>query len=239
MLLGGISGGTGCDQVQSTSSGSFSVLKNKMQIAKWVFGNHCDGFGGIENLDAESLTYLSLGGSSAQIQPWSSIQPLSVLTNLNYLNFSYATSLKDLNGLSSLTNLETLGASHCAINDVSALSGLTNLKTLNLSYNKITNITAIGTLTGLTSLNLQNNSISDLSPLKNLINPETGKIGFTSLNLSNNSLEGTVTAGNSNVETLRVLHNAGLTKITITGNNFNYNDLTKLQEIFGTKNVIN
>ncbi len=54
------------------------------------------------------------------------------------------------------------------IKDLSGLSTLTNLTSLYLDNNQIKDLSGISTLTNLTSLSLDNNQIKDLSPLRSL-----------------------------------------------------------------------
>lgn len=149
--------------------------------------------------------------------------------------------MQDINGVNQCTNLSVLTANNCIINDISYLSSCTRLQYLYLANNKIGDISALSNLKDLRSLTLNNNPISDISPLLGLIGDD-GKLKFSTLDLTNCSLVATTTSGVDNIDVLRQLHAAGLTKVTITGNAA-LTDTTKaecqayiaeLQEIFGT-----
>ena len=169
------------------------------------------------------------------------ITELSNFNTVDNLNISYCPSLQNINGVNQCTGLKTLTANDCSINDISYLSACTGLQYLYLANNKIGDISVLSNLKGIRGLTLNNNPISDISPLLGLIGDD-GKIKFSSLDLSNCSLVAKTTSGVDNIDVLRQLHTAGLTKVTITGNTA-LTDTTKaeclayiaeLQEIFGT-----
>jgi len=79
--------------------------------------------------------------------------------------------IESLDPLSDLTNLEYLNLGSCAISDIQALSSLTNLRELNLSGNLITDLSPLNNLQKLRKLNiLFNDELRDFSPIGNLIN---------------------------------------------------------------------
>jgi len=106
------------------------------------------------------LQYLNLGDPSGGSNSASALSNIQNLVNLQYLNienfgnninFSYLSGLTNLkvlkaswislptnlNGIGTLTLLDSLDISNCGIPDISALSSLTNLKHLNLYNNNL------------------------------------------------------------------------------------------------------
>lgn len=76
--------------------------------------------------------------------------------------------IKDLKGLETAINLETLYASSNAIEDITPLSTLSSLQSLYLDGNPIKDFTPLKSMTTLTGLNLSNTGIQDLSVLANM-----------------------------------------------------------------------
>ena len=117
------------------------------------------------------------------------ITPISVLTNLEVLEISYAR-IKDFSPLSNLKKLKrlVLQDSIKAETDLSFLSGLTSLTHLDLGYavslyhGFITDISSLSGLTNLEYLDLEFNSITDPAPLYTLKKLKT-------LEISRNYLE--------------------------------------------------
>jgi len=200
---------------------NLNFYKNNVAISK-----------SIQSLNKLNLNFCSL----------TDITGLGQFTNISELYVSNNSTLTSINGVNNLTRLETFKAENCSINDISYLSTCISLKTLNLSNNNFSSISSLSNLKELTNLSLSNNPISDISPLLGLINSTTGKIKFSTLDLSNCSLVATTSSGVDNIDVLRQLHAAGLTKVTITGNTA-LTDTTKIEcqayitellEIFGT-----
>ena|GEM_PF-947492 len=136
-------------------------------------------------------------------------------------------SIVDLSGLESFTNLEGLDLHENSIVDISPLSGLTSLHSLDLSHNSITDLSVIpwGDFTVLQGLYLSYNSISDISYLSaatslemlfaenNVIETVSDLSGLTSLwslRLSNNIIGNNLSFINGliSLETLELGDNA-------------------------------
>lgn len=98
------------------------------------------------------------------------ISPLSKLSNLEYLDISSIKELNDISALSKLNKLEYLDAIDNKIKDVSPLATLSNIKTLRLSINEIEDISSLNKLSSLTNLQLGSNKIKNVSPLRNMTN---------------------------------------------------------------------
>ena len=233
------SGMISCDKVTAIS-GPGVTFSNPIPVLEIRYTNRCSSssLDCLNNFSKEAMIIMNLGGATTQLMSWTSIKSVGDFVNLETLTADHVIKLTSLDGLETLTKLTSLTITNGAVGDISAISGLTSLTTLNLAGNNISDLTPLSNLKNITTLGLKNNAISDLSPLLGLIGDD-GKLKFTTLDLSKNSLEGYISPTNNNVETLRKLHDAGLTKITITGNNFSTNDLNTLIGIFGSKNVIN
>ena len=78
------------------------------------------------------------------------------------------TSISNLTGLESATNLTRLIVPQNSIEDLSPLSGLTRLSWLDLGANSVSDISPLASLVNLKLLFLGRNRISDVSPLKGL-----------------------------------------------------------------------
>ncbi len=85
---------------------------------------------------------------------------------------SEQTPIKDIRGLDSFTNLESLDLSFHAITDITPLRGLKKLTMLSLGGNPVADITPLAGLTKLKGLNLSGCAAQDYSPLKKLVNLE-------------------------------------------------------------------
>jgi len=134
--------------------------------------------------------------------------------------------IKDLTGISYLSNLKFLYLEYNRISDLQPLTTLTQLHGIYLNYNNITDITPLSNLTNVYDLDLEGNRIQDITPLQTLIQIEH-------LSLRNNRIEdisplsalvkvrGVAISGNqftditpiSNLVNITHLHLAG-TKIT-------------------------
>ena len=129
------------------------------------------------------LRFLNLNNTNV-----SNLTPLAGLTNLHSLNFAYTsvsnlkplanlpirdifmvdTPVNDLNGIETLTHLESILAWGTSISDLTPLAGLTKLRTLNFAFANVTDLKPLTNLTKLTELRLTENRISDISALANL-----------------------------------------------------------------------
>ncbi|MGI6526957.1 MAG: leucine-rich repeat domain-containing protein [Caldicoprobacterales bacterium] len=85
---------------------------------------------------------------------------------------SQETSIKDIGGLESFTNLESLDLSFHAITDITPLTGLKKLTTLALGSNPVADIAPLAGLTSLQVLSLSGCAARDYSPLAKLANLE-------------------------------------------------------------------
>src|SRR5690349_4877741 len=98
------------------------------------------------------------------------IKDLTGLESCPNLNTIYLTGsqVSDLTPLSKLANLEQLTVSGGQIRDLKPLAGLTHLRYLDLSLNQISDLTPLASLKDLQTLKLPGNSITDLVPLQGL-----------------------------------------------------------------------
>jgi internalin A len=83
---------------------------------------------------------------------------------------SQVTPIKDIDGLESFTNLESLDLSFHAITDITPLAGLKKLTSLSLSNNPVADISPLAGLTGLKVLILTGCKAQDYAPLAKLVN---------------------------------------------------------------------
>jgi len=107
--------------------------------------------GGITAEEAEAVTRLSL---STEWQRY----------------ISQKTPIKDIGGLESFTNLESLDLSFHAITDITPLAGLKKLTSLSLSNNPVADISPLAGLTNLKVLILTGCKAQDYAPLAKLVN---------------------------------------------------------------------
>ncbi len=107
---------------------------------------------------------LRLEGSSVK-----DLSGISGLTNLQSLHLGY-TQVSDLSPLQGLTNLQSLDLHSTPVSDLSPLQGVTNLQSLDLHSTQVSNLSPLQGLTKLQSLDLGLTQVSDLSPLQGLTN---------------------------------------------------------------------
>jgi len=166
-------------------------------------GNSIDSVTELSGLT--NLRFLSLRFNKADVMP--DLTPLknTGLTELNLVANEYGADQQKLDGLNTISSLETielsgnkltslppinhlknlrsLGLGGNKLTDISGLAGMTGLKTLEINSNQITNFEPISHLTNLERLSLGNNRTSDISSLKSLVNLKKG--GFSQLGLTN------------------------------------------------------
>ena len=196
----------------------------------------------LDNTDMEvistmgALTKLGIGENNIQTLEAFSVYPYlsEKLTELTIKN----SKLTNLNGIESLTNLETLYIYGNNIEDYSKLNTLVNLKKIDLSDTNITDVSVLNNLESLVELQIYANNIEDISGLTNNSSIETLNLNNTKLNnqdfavletMTNLKKLGVANLGLSNLEGITNLTN--LTELTLTGNN--------LKNISGIEKLIN
>lgn len=178
----------------------------------------------------------------------------------NLKEFEYTGSdskkIKDITGIKSFTQLETIKLNKNAISDITEISQLTKLKNIEITSNNLKKLPDLSTLTNLSTLNISENSISDLSGIKNNnslielnassnqivnITPVTNNlIKLQKLNLSKNNISDISTiyrlseltdldlSLNTSIREIKqITELQNLTKLNLA-NNDNITDLTKL-----------
>jgi Leucine-rich repeat (LRR) protein len=138
--------------------------------------------GDLTGLEAfENVTALSVTGTSgATVSTFTSLQPISALTQLTSINLASG-GASDVTPLAGLTNLTTLTLRGNQVSDPSPLSTLTKLTTLSLIGNRISDLGRVPAIPTLTTLNVGSNQISDVSRLPILPN-------LTALSLGSNRI---------------------------------------------------
>lgn len=102
-------------------------------------------------------TLVNLERLDLQFSDFVSIEALTNLKNLKYLNLSHGLASNKIEVLSSLTNLEELNLSHAyPLLNLKAVENCTKLKRLHLKNCTIKNISFINKLSSLTELNFRN-----------------------------------------------------------------------------------
>lgn len=118
--------------------------------------------------------------------------------------------------IATITSLQALTLSNCAISSVAALSSLTELKTLDLSENAIRDISGLSAMTGLTHLDLHSNALIQLDGMETLTAIEYLDVSYNSL-VSTHCIENLteLTYLNLSSNSLRALDGVeNLTKLT-------------------------
>ncbi len=135
------------------------------------------------------------------------ITEMETLTSLN----GQDSSISNLTGLETATNLTTLKLGNNSISNISVLSGLTKLTELQLWDNQISDLSDLSGLNNLTTLYIWGNNISDISHL-------SGLTGLTKLRLGENSITNISTVSNLTNLTQLYLNENTITDISaITG----------------------
>lgn len=106
------------------------------------------------------LEYLALPEASYV----GNFSPITPLVNLRYLDL-HRTSISNLTPLSGMSDLQHLDLEGSSVSTVSVLSNLTNLEWLNLGDNHVSDLTPLSELSKLSWLNLSYNGITSLAPL--------------------------------------------------------------------------
>ncbi|CAL6011204.1 Conserved_hypothetical protein [Hexamita inflata] len=110
-----------------------------------------------------SLTKLSMRYCSLK-----KIDLISSLVNLQELNLSGNTSI-DLSPLYKIDSLTKLSMNNCDLKNIDQIAQLTNLEVLDISDNLLLRIDSIHLLVNLKELNISSNKQIDVTPLKDLI----------------------------------------------------------------------
>jgi hypothetical protein len=117
---------------------------------------------GLEN--AQRLTYLDISDNTIR-----NLDPISSMINLQTLNLSH-NAATSLNALSSLINLESLDVSYNVLSSIAPVATCRNLTSIIANNNQIAGLDAIDNLPKLSVLNVNKNGISDVSILGNCLN---------------------------------------------------------------------
>ena len=119
----------------------------------------------LRSAELAGLTELRVAGSSI-----ADLTGVESLTDLALLDVT-GCPIGDISPLASLSNLTELKLSwNQEMSDISPLASLSSLNSLELQGNRNTDISRLSSLSQVTSLNLERNQIDDLSPLANLAN---------------------------------------------------------------------
>lgn len=226
------------------------VEMESLELNGYTLTNQRSSFYSINNLSYPT----SLKTLKIQYDPnLHDISAISQMSGLKKLILSNCTGVDSTSSLSfaNNSNLEYISLNNVSIGVISANNALSSVKYLRISDTNVQDVSFLSVMKNIETyldeegnlitftLNLYNNKIRDLSPLLGLISYEdesdtTGSIHFTDLNLSNNNISANVTATNSNVDTLLKLHDAGLTTLNLSGNNFTKAQATRLVSAFGS-----
>jgi len=98
-----------------------------------------------------------------------SLEPLTKLTQIKYLNFSN-TAIINLMPIRNLSYLETMDGSNTLVDDLDVIRYLNKLKELNLANTKIKNLEPLSNFASLQRLNIANTQVFDLQPIALLNN---------------------------------------------------------------------
>lgn len=115
---------------------------------------------------------VSLARSPSSTPPTiDNLLPIAPLRRLQRLDIRGA-SIRDLSGVTSLTNLKYLNATDTAIHELPPLTGLRKLEELKLSHTNVSDLTPLAGMVQLKRLNLADTLVHDLSPLSTSTNLE-------------------------------------------------------------------
>ena len=247
----------------NSALGTFDTLNAKAKLNNICFsqGNISDAYiEALKEVDLSEVTYFWLGSyyEPSECQT-TNLDYLKNLTKVETLVLSNFKNITDYSFISKLTNLKDLkirwakGGTTIDLTQNTLLESIAiyekctfgtikignqeNLTSLTISGCKnLTSLSGLGKMPNLSIVDLHSNNISDLS---GLFNENYTQIKYNSINLSDNNIEGEPVTGAKNLEILEKLYNLGLSTIIITDNAFTLNEINKLQEIFGSDNVMN
>lgn len=149
---------------------------------------------------------------------------LSGMTALKTLQITATpVSAEEMEIIGTLTALEKLTLSSCALSSVSPLSGLTELTYLDLSGNAIGNISALSSMAKLQQLNMQRNALQDVSALSQCALLQSLNISYNSVTtlsgISALPVLGVLNAGHNQIADLSPLvQSAALTELQLNNN---------------------
>ncbi len=157
----------------------------------------------------------------------SGIAPLSKAAGLVYLDINNNT-VRNIDAIASMKNLNELMLQHNAIVDITALSTLTALTKLDVSYNAITSVSALSNLKALTWLDAGVNSIQELTGMETLSSLEY--LSLKSNQISNVSALASCTAITElNISSNKITDISSLSALTqMLYFDFSYNKVSKL-----------
>ena len=124
---------------------------------------------------AQYLTYLDLSNNTVR-----NLEPLSGLTNLQTLKMGH-NALTSLKAISTLTSLTELDVSYNALTTLAPISGCWSMNSLQANNNQINTLEGLDRLSELRILNLNKNQLSDISIL-------AGNTALVELNFGSNSV---------------------------------------------------
>ncbi|WP_099225112.1 LapB repeat-containing protein [Listeria costaricensis] len=142
--------------------------------------NAIKNLGQMDHLPALEILYLnnnSINSSNDQ----NGLSALSDLTTLKTLDIHSNSSIKDVSGLATLTNLTYLDMDHTGIKSIDSLATLPNMQTLDISYNTIKDISALSGMKKLSNLDASHNTIQNPAPLNNLLALEMADLRYNSI----------------------------------------------------------
>lgn len=148
----------------------------------------CNLSGISELANAIKLTHLDLSNNTIR-----DLEIISSLTELEYLNLSH-NAVTQLTALASATKLKELDISYNSVNSTVALSGCKSLEVLKLDFNALINLEGLDKLSELQKLSATDNQISNIEHLAQLTK-------LSELDLSNNVLTDlSALSGNSSLK---------------------------------------
>jgi Leucine-rich repeat (LRR) protein len=140
------------------------VEKDEQRIREGIAGVLNKAPSQLTDADYKNVNELELTGASIK-----NIEFLTKLTNLQFLSLS-GTQVSNIDALSGLTNLQLLFLDRTQVSDIGALSGLINLQSLYLDGIQVSDIGALSGLKNLQTLSLAGTQVSDIGALSGLKN---------------------------------------------------------------------
>ncbi|MBC2360534.1 hypothetical protein HBP70_11005, partial [Listeria welshimeri] len=182
------------------------TLLNKSSVSEVVTQAELDGINTINirnnNVSSlEGLQYLqNLSYANLGANPYSDIQPIIQLKNVQTLYLDRNPNMQSIDGLQNLTSLKFLEVTDTVFSDLSPIASLKNLQDFRIANSTISDYSSVSNLTNLTQLVIDKSQFNDMTLVSNLVKLKTltlmrGKIknitGLENLtNLTNLNLYG-------------------------------------------------
>ncbi|EAC3775828.1 hypothetical protein JH63_14695 [Listeria monocytogenes] len=151
------------------------TLLNKSSVSEVVTQAELDGINTINirnnNVSSlEGLQYLqNLSYANLGTNPYSDIQPIIQLKNVQTLYLDRTPNMQSIDGLQNVTSLKFLDVTDTIFSDLSPIASLKNLQDFRIANSTISDFSSVSNLTNLTQLVIDKSQFNDMTLVSNLV----------------------------------------------------------------------